>query len=197
MKNILKKFVSVSLCLVLIFALCSCSSNVEMTEENITETVQIVDTALKDFDTKKLKKYVDSQTLNVIMNFAEDHEQFAELGRKIFAGMEMNIDSVDTTAGTVTVTVTNKNLTAVASQFAGQLLSDYTKVQLLAQLKNESFLDSGLSTLTDGIANELAKTEATITLKVKQGKRNLVLSFDEDAENAVSGGALSAIKSLI
>lgn len=197
MKNILKKFVSVSLCLVLIFALCSCSSNVEMTEENITETVQIVDTALKDFDTKKLKKYVDSQTLNVIMNFAEDHEQFAELGRKIFAGMEMNIDSIDTTAGTVTVTVTNKNLTAVASQFAGQLLSDYTKVQLLAQLKNESFLDSGLSTLTDGIANELAKTEATITLKVKQGKRNLVLSFDEDAENAVSGGALSAIKSLI
>ena len=34
-----------------------------------------------------------------------------------------------------------------------------------------------------------------ITLSVKKGEENLVLVFDEEAENAVSGGALGAIKS--
>lgn len=39
--------------------------------------------------------------------------------------------------------------------------------------------------------------EQTITLSVSQGDGCLVLGFDEDAENAVSGGALKAIKEII
>ena len=35
-----------------------------------------------------------------------------------------------------------------------------------------------------------------ITLNIEQGSKNLKLSFDENAENAVSGGALTAIKSI-
>jgi hypothetical protein len=35
-----------------------------------------------------------------------------------------------------------------------------------------------------------------VTLDIEQGKKNLVLSFDTDAEDAVSGGALTSIKSI-
>lgn len=35
-----------------------------------------------------------------------------------------------------------------------------------------------------------------ITLNIEQGSKNLKLAFDDAAENAVSGGALNAIKSL-
>ena len=35
-----------------------------------------------------------------------------------------------------------------------------------------------------------------ITLNIEQGSKNLKLAFDDTAENAVSGGALNAIKSL-
>ena len=37
---------------------------------------------------------------------------------------------------------------------------------------------------------------AEINLYISQGKNNLVLKFDSTAENAVSGGALDAIKSI-
>ena len=35
-----------------------------------------------------------------------------------------------------------------------------------------------------------------ITLNIEQGSKNLKLSFDEKAEDAVSGGALSSIKAI-
>ena len=35
-----------------------------------------------------------------------------------------------------------------------------------------------------------------IVLNIQQDSKNLVLSFDENAEDTVSGGALSAIKSI-
>ena len=35
-----------------------------------------------------------------------------------------------------------------------------------------------------------------MTLTVTAGKKNLALSFDDAAENAVSGGALQAVKSM-
>ena len=38
--------------------------------------------------------------------------------------------------------------------------------------------------------------EIEITLDIEQGNKNLVLVFGDESENAVSGGALSAIKSI-
>ena len=195
----MKKIISIFLCIVAIcMSLSACSTlNNEMTEENITKTVDRAFDALAKFDTDDLNKYVDSPTLTTIISYAEKHQQFADLGRAIFENLNYEIKSIDTENQTVTISVQNKDLYFVASDFARELKSDYTTFQLLAKLSDDSFLDRKLNELCDDIANaKLSGSTTDITLSVEKGKKNLVLVFDNEAENSVSGGALSAIKTI-
>ena len=195
MKNIPKILISVILVVALAFSFSSCAKT-EMTEENITDTVSTVETALKEFDSKTLEKYVSSSTLSYIMKYAENHQQFVDLGKAIFKDLEITVTSVDVENRTVTLDVKNKNLKTAASIFALNLKDKYTTMQLLQKLDDEAFLDESLGTLVDSINSTKDTVEATVTLKVVQGKRNLVLSFDDDGEDAVSGGALTGIKNI-
>lgn len=196
MKKALKVITSILLTLSMVFSLSACSSGAKLTQENVIKTVEIVETALKEFDTEKLQKYVSSTTLDYIIKFSNNHEQFAELGRAIFKDLEMEVESVDLENKTVTVTVRNKKLTNAASSFSKKLKERYSSFQLLQKLDDESFLDSSLGELVESIADAQLTTEATVTLNIEQGKKNLILSFDADAEDAVSGGALQAIKKI-
>ena len=196
MKKALKVITSILLTLSMVFSLSACSSGAKLTQENVIKTVEIVETALKEFDTEKLQKYVSSTTLDYIIKFSNNHEQFAELGRAIIRDLEMEVESVDLENKTVTVTVRNKKLTNAASSFSKKLKERYSNFQLLQKLDDESFLDSSLGELVESIADAQLTTEATVTLNIEQGKKNLILSFDTDAEDAVSGGALQAIKKI-
>ena len=196
MKKALKVITSILLTLSMVFSLSACSSGAKLTQENVIKTVEIVETALKEFDTEKLQKYVSSTTLDYIIKFSNNHEQFAELGRAIFKDLEMEVESVDLENKTVTVTVRNKKLTNAASSFSKKLKERYSSFQLLQKLDDESFLDSSLGELVESIADAQLTTEVTVTLNIEQGKKNLILSFDTDAEDAVSGGALQAIKKI-
>lgn len=196
MKKALKVITSILLILSMVFSLSACSSGAKLTQENVIKTVEIVETALKEFDTEKLQKYVSSTTLDYIIKFSNNHEQFAELGRAIFRDLEMEVESVDLENKTVTVTVRNKKLTNAASSFSKKLKERYSSFQLLQKLDDESFLDSSLGELVESIADAQLTTEVTVTLNIEQGKKNLILSFDADAEDAVSGGALQAIKKI-
>ncbi len=195
MKNIPKILISVILVVAVALSFASCAKT-EMTEENITETVSTVETALKEFDTDKLEKYVSSSTLNYILKYAEKHQQFVELGKAMFGNLSISVESVDVENQTVTVTVKNKDLSSAAYDFASGLKSEYTPLQLLGKLDDENFLNISLNELVSSMNSVTDESEATVTLKVKKGDKNLVLSFDEDAENAVSGGALTSIKNL-
>lgn len=193
----MKKLLSLSLCAVLICMMFSgCGPSAKMTEDNINATVDTVMTALKDFDTEKLKKYIDSPTLDTIYNYAEEHSQFSDLGKAIFESLEYEIKSVDLEAATVTVSVTNKDLEETAGSFATRLKKSYTPFQLLTKLNDEAFLDRQLMSIKRGIDSAEIKPAKEITISIEQSKKNLVLIFDETAENAVSGGALSAIKEI-
>lgn len=196
MKKALKVITSILLTLSMVFSLSACSSGAKLTQENVIKTVEIVETALKEFDTEKLQKYVSSTTLDYIIKFSNNHEQFAELGRAIFRDLEMEVESVDLENKTVTVTVRNKKLTNAASSFSKKLKERYSSFQLLQKLDDESFLDSSLGELVESIADAQLTTEVTVTFNIEQGKKNLILSFDADAEDAVSGGALQAIKKI-
>lgn len=196
----MKKVISAILCIVLLGAtLCSCSkTSADLTEENIRQTTETVFSALAEFDTKKLDKYVDSSTLKVIMSYAKSHTQFSDLGKAIFENLTYEIDSIDVNAQTVTVTVKNKDLYEPAAAFTEELFASYSSVQLLANLGKDAWLDSNLKTLTDKISAAGMQSDGqTVTLSVSQGDGCLVLGFDDDAENAVSGGALKAIKEVI
>ncbi len=195
MKNIPKILISVILVVAVALSFASCAKT-EMTEENITETVSTVETALKEFDTDKLEKYVSSSTLNYILKYAEKHQQFVELGKAMFGNLSISVESVDVENQTVTVTVKNKDLSSAAYDFASGLKSEYTPLQLLGKLDDENFLNISLNELVSSMNSATDESEATVTLKVKKGDKNLVLSFDEDAENAVSGGAFTSIKNL-
>lgn len=197
----MKKALSLVLSILLLaacFNACSAGPGSAMTEENVTATVDTAFTALKEFDSEALDKYVDSKTLDIIMEFAEGHEQFTDLGKAIFSSLTYEIKSIDLENKTVTLTVQNKELSAIASNFTRKLLQDYSTFDLLAQLKSDLWLNNNLSVLTQQISEaQLQGYGVDITLNITQEKKNLVLSFDDEAENAVSGGALSAIKDLI
>ena len=107
----MKKVISAILCIVLLGAtLCSCSkTSSDLTEDNIKKTTETAFAALVDFDTDKLEKFVDSSTLNVIMNYAKSHSQFSDLGKAIFENLTYEIKSIDVDAKTVTVSVKNKD----------------------------------------------------------------------------------------
>ena len=169
-----------------------------MTEENITDSVNTAMTALTEFNTKRLEKYVDSSTLNTIIGYANKHNQFKELGVAIFENLEYEITDIDTEAKTVTLNVYNKELSGVAYEFASKLMKSYSTIELLKRLDDDEWLDANLNELTDMI-DEAAFNEEPIeiTLSVKEGKKNLVFVFDENAEDAVSGGALTSIMQAI
>ncbi len=192
----MKKTLSLVLALILCLSFTACSGpNAEMTEENITETVATVETALKEFDTEALDKYVDSATLSVIIKYAEEHEQFSQLGKAIFENLELEVKEIDIDNKTVTVTAKNKDLSEATSEFAEKLQSNYSNFALLKKLNDDAFLDEKLTELQDKInACQMMDSGVDIVLNIEQDSKNLVLSFDENAEDTVSGGALSAIK---
>ena len=117
MKKILNNVLCAVLAAAMIFSFSSCSKANSMTEENIKNTVATVETALKEFDTDTLNKYVSSTTLDYIIKFSSSHEQFAQLGKAIFANLEMEVKSVDLQNQTVTITVSNSKLTEIATIF--------------------------------------------------------------------------------
>lgn len=132
------------------------------------------------------------------MRFANDHAQFGDLGRAIFANLTYEITAIDIQAQTVTVSVLNKDLMQAASDFTNELMSEYSTFQLLNNLTNDTWLDENLSDLTGRIDSAPMMSEAQeITITITQGEDNLIFGFDETAENGVSGGALGAIKSAV
>lgn len=196
----MKKGIALFLSIVLIiccFSACA-KTSAEMTQENITATAYTVFTALKEFNTEDLETYVSSSTLSVIMSYAKQHEQFAELGRAMFANLTYEITAIDTANKTVTFSVSNKDLAQVAGDFASDLMGKYSTFNLLSNLSSDTWLDSNLSILTEDInAAPMMSQPAEITVTIQQADDNLVFAFDENAENGVSGGALGAIKSAI
>ena len=196
----MKKGIALFLSIVLIiccFSACA-KTSAEMTQENITATADTVFTALKEFNTEDLETYVSSSTLSVIMSYTKQHEQFAELGRAMFANLTYEITAIDTANKTVTLSVSNKDLAQVAGDFASDLMGKYSTFNLLSNLSSDTWLDSNLSILTEDIdAAPMMSQPAEITVTIQQADDNLVFAFDENAENGVSGGALGAIKSAI
>lgn len=194
----MKKALSVILCaVILLMSLSGCTGSAELTEDNVTKTVDKAFTALKEFDADDLDKYVDSSTLSIIIGYANKHEQFAQLGKAIFANLSYEITDIDLEAKKVTVAVKNKDLFAVASDFAAQLKSDYSTFQLLSKLNDEKFLDINLNALCEQIDSApMSDKETQITLGIEQSSKNLVLVFDDAAEDGVSGSALNAIKNI-
>ncbi|MBQ9531901.1 MAG: hypothetical protein IJR70_07490 [Eubacterium sp.] len=194
MKHMPKNSMCIFLSLLMAFSLSACSAGTELNEQNINWTVAKVEKALKDFDEKDLKKYVESDTLSKILAVSNGKEQFEELGEAIFDELSIKVQSINLEEATVTVSVENRDLYQIAADFAQKLSNNYTEFQLLGMLNDEDFLNNNLSQLTEQIeAAPMQQKPQTVTLSVKKGAKNLVLVFDEESENAVSGGALGAI----
>lgn len=193
----MKKALSLLLaCLMITLCFSGCSGKTSMSEENMTDAANTAIAALKSFDTQTLEKYVESSTLSVILNYAGRHSQFTELGQAMFENLNCEIVSVNKSEKSITLSVINKDLSAAASSFTKSLTAQYSTMELLSNLNDSDWLDINLAALTAGIGASPMMSEAQeITLSVKKGEENLVLVFDEEAENAVSGGALGAIKS--
>lgn len=179
---------------------CSCSSKptAEMTEENITKTVDTAFTALKEVDEETLKKYVNSNTLGVLLVYTSRYEQFDTLGKAMFANLSYEIKSIDIESKTVVVSVMNKDLSKIASDFTQSLMSEYSTSQLIKILSDDKWLNEHLATLTAQIDAAPMKSEsAEFKVRVEPDGDHLVLTLSEKAENDISGGALGAIMGIV
>ena len=200
----MKKFLAILLSVLIIacsFSACSAKPNNKLTEKNITVTINTIFDALKVFDSATVKRYVESSTLDKILTYASKKEQFRKLGVAIFENVEYTIKNIDVDNKTVTLSVKNKDLSEVASDFTEGLLKEYASitgvVQLLKDITNDEWLDNNLSFLTKGIsAAVMQNKEVDVDLSFEQKNDRLVFNFTLEAEDAVSGGALTAIKNL-
>ena len=195
MKYSIKKGICLILAVAMTLTLSACSGAKSMSEENIIETVARVEKALMDFDRATLQNYVKSSTLKTILDLSKNHSQFSALGKVMFEKLEIEVKSVDKKNKTVTLLVKNRDMSEIASEFTKELVKGKNLVQLMALLNNDSFLDAALSKLTAEISEAtVPDNPKEVTVSIEKGKDNLVLNFDEAAEDAVSGGVLTAIK---
>ncbi|MDE6412319.1 MAG: hypothetical protein K2K42_00265 [Eubacterium sp.] len=200
----MKKFLAILLSVLIIacsFSACSAKPNNKLTEKNITVTINTIFDALKVFDSATVKRYVESSTLDKILTYASKKDQFRKLGVAIFENVEYTIKNIDVDNKTVTLSVKNKDLADVASEFTEGLLKEYASitgiVQLLKDITNDEWLDNNLSILTKGISAAIMQNkEVDVDLSFEQKNDRLVFNFTLKAEDAVSGGALTAIKNL-
>lgn len=200
----MKKFTVVFLSILIVafsFTACSSKPNNKLTEKNITNTIDTIFDALKEFDSSTVKRYVESSTLDTILTYASKKDQFRKLGVAMFENLQYEIKEIDTDNKTVMLAVKNKDLSEVASDYTKNLLKEYASIsgmlQLLKDIQNDSWLDTNLSVLTKGISNAAMKDEETdITLSFEQKNDRLVFTFTQTAEDAVSGGALTAINNI-
>ena len=200
----MKKFTVVFLSILIVafsFTACSSKPNNKLTEKNITNTIDTIFDALKEFDSSTVKRYVESSTLDTILTYASKKDQFRKLGVAMFENLQYEINEIDTDNKTVMLAVKNKDLSEVASEYTKNLLKEYASIsgmlQLLKDIQNDTWLDTNLSVLTKGISNAAMKDEETdITLSFEQKNDRLVFTFTQTAEDAVSGGALTAINNI-
>lgn len=198
MQKNLKRGICLIICLALTLGLSACSGGASMSEENITATVETIEKALKDFDSAALQKYVKSSTLKTIISLSESHSQFAELGRAMFEKLEIDVKSVNKKDKTVTLLVKNRDMSEIATEFVREITQGKNVLQLAGLLNNESFLNTSLNKLTAQISEAtVPDNPEEITVSVEKDRKNLVFVFDEKAEDAVSGGVLTAIKNNI
>lgn len=197
----MKKIISVLMSVILICAIfCSCSSKptAEMTQENITKTVDAAFTALKEVDEETLKTYVHSTTLSGLLIYTSKYKQFDDLGKAMFANLSYEIKSIDIENKTVVISVINKDLSQLSADFTQSLLSKYSTVELLKNLSNEAWLNENLTQMTAKIdAAPMQSEPAEFKVRVEPDGEHLVLYFSEKAENDVSGGALGAIMGIV
>ncbi|MBQ9227856.1 MAG: hypothetical protein IJ168_03395 [Eubacterium sp.] len=195
MHNYLKRGISLFLCLAMVFALSACSGST-LTEANITKTVELVEKALRDFDKETLQKYVNSKTLDYIIKFAGSKEQFDTIGKLLFEKLELNVKSVDLDNSTVTLEVLNLDMHLVGERYAKviQVRSHGKATEMLSLLSDDDFLDLSVRSLTAQISQATVPDNPTeVTVRVQTSGKNLVLVLDEAAEDAVSGGVLTAV----
>ncbi len=196
----MKKFTVVFLSILIVafsFTACSSKPNNKLTEKNITNTIDTIFDALKEFDSSTVKRYVESSTLDTILTYASKKDQFRKLGVAMFENLQYKIKEIDTDNKTVMLAVKNKDLSEVASEYTKNLLKEYASISGMLQLLKDIQNDTNLSVLTKGISNAAMKDEETdITLSFEQKNDRLVFTFTQTAEDAVSGGALTAINNI-
>lgn len=197
----MKKILCVLLCVLFVagmFSACSAKPSNKLTRENVEVTVNTVFDNLVNFDCNELDKYVSSSTLSVIIKYAKTHSQFSDLGKAMFSSLTYEIKDIDLDNKTVTVSVQNRDMFNLAYDYTSDLMKTYSSFDLMQRLTDDAWLDTNLAKLTEQIDGADMQAEPQeITLTILVGRKTLMLEFNEEAENAVSGGALSAIKAAL
>lgn len=201
----MKKTISLLLVFIMVaLTFCACSSKPtnKISDRNVKNTVDVIFEALKEFDTKTVKTYVNSNTLDVILTYASRKEQFKKLGTAMFENLSYEIKDIDLEEQNVTISVKNKDLTKIASDYTSDLLKQYAgltgMIELAKSITDDAWLNSNLAILTNGIKKAAIRDDAVeVTLHFEQKSDRLLFEFTETSEDAVSGGALTEIKKII
>lgn len=211
MEKAAKTIICIILCLAMCFGFGGCSSN-ELSESNVTATVDKVEQAFKDLNVATLAKYIKFGTLsNLSSSLGEDVnladsisvsdvsqlKPFVSLCDIMFANLEIEINSINLEEMTVDVSITNADYYQQSMIFAYNLKKNYNLQELLSLMANQQRFEEKLGELITSLEETEVQTKTIeATLTIEQGDKNLVLVLDKNAERAITGGVLTSIMTI-
>ena len=195
----IKKLLCLLLCTLMVFSFSGCSSK-KLSEENVNKTIETVENAFIDASVVTLNKYtkfdtVLSNKIKVDPKNLGGKKKLLELTKVLFENLEIEVNSVDLEEMTVTLNVTNKVTYLTTDNFLTNLKKSNSVTQIITNLSDDEFVTKNVDIYIKELEKApIASSPRTITVKFEQGKHNLVLLFDDEAINAITGGASEALK---
>ncbi len=193
----MKKYLCIVISIIMALFLTSCTSGED--NQAVRDSVEAARQALIEFDTNEFEKYAKSETLDAIEGQTAVYPQINTLAQEIFKELEIEVKRVkindEKGTGTATLKIRNKALKEPASDYVSSMVTQY--LQGNVDLKDSTFINEQLEALCKIV--EGAETGDWVKVKVDVEKRNdgtWIIVFNDDAEDAVMGGAASVIKNI-
>lgn len=193
----MKKYFCVIITIMMALLMTSCSSGED--SQAVRDSAENARLALMEFDTDKFEKYAKSETLDSIEGQTAVYPQIKTLAQEIFKELEIEVKHVKVSeekgTGTATLKIRNKALKEPASDYVSSMVTQY--LQGKVDLKDSAFINEQLESLCKTVEN--AETGDWVKVKVdveKQSDGTWIIIFNDDAEDAVMGGAASVIKNI-
>ena len=193
----MKKILCVLLTLSIAFLASSCSSGKDA--QALEPSADGAKAALCEFNIDDFKKYASSETLNEIEKQIETYPQIEILSKAIFKNLEIEVKSAKlndkTGKGTAVLKIKNKDLKQLASDYITSMVSDYLLGKV--DLKDEAFLNEQIEILSTQIEDAPDGEWQKVKVNTKKGSDGVWrILFNDEAENAVMGGAAASIKGI-
>lgn len=203
MKNTGKRLLVVALAFVMVFSLAACQGN---SEKSVQSTVESALTAIKKYNTNKIKKLVDSNTFDAIeenLSLLQDGDKLLEV---LFTAFEFEVgetlvteiekeDGVTATA-TCDVVIKNRDIQTVASTYLLTTIGGLRNSTI--DITNKEYQKSEVAKIVEKLkAEDANKKEYKVQVNLEKRNGKWIVVLGGSVESAIFGGAAAPIQTIL